>query len=443
MRWSAGELADLVGGELSGPPDTPVEWATQDSRLVGDRPNALFVPLVAARDGHDFVPAAFAAGATVSLTDRRVAGSCTIRVADTSAALSRLGSVARDRLANATVIGITGSVGKTTTKDLLMAILVLGTDGERIVHANALSFNNEIGVPLTLLSAPDDAEIVLVEMGARGKGHIAALCRVARPTVGIVTNVGKAHTAEFGSIEAVAQAKGELIEALPANGLAVLNADDARVLAMAGRTDSRVVTFGAGGVVRAEQIRLTDDLRPRFHLVSPWGNVEVDLGVAGAHLVADSLAAAATALALGVDPRKVASALVSPVVSPMRMALGVTSSGARVLDDSYNANPMSVEGALHSLAALGGDRRIAVLGVMAELGDDTVAEHVRMAELASDLGIEVIAVDAEAFGSSVTHVDSVEDVLMLLVGIGVGDVVLVKGSRVAGLERLADALLAL
>jgi UDP-N-acetylmuramoyl-tripeptide--D-alanyl-D-alanine ligase len=441
MRWTAAAIADAVGGTLTGP-DVDVESVTQDSREIAGLERPLFVPLLAERDGHDFIGAAVGDGAVAYLTGREPlatdGSAAAIRVTDTAAALTALGAAARDRLDGATVVGITGSVGKTTTKDLLAAVLA----GDRRTHANVRSFNNEIGVPLTLLGAPDDAEAVVLEMGARGIGHIAELCAVARPTVGVVTTVGIAHTSEFGSVDAVAEAKGELIEALPAEGLAVLNADVPSVAAMAARTQAVVVTFGERGEVRAEDLSLDDDLTPRFRLVAPQGSAVVVLGARGIHLVDNALAAAAVGLHLGMAPDVVAARLAVPVLSPMRMALARTASGARVLDDTYNANPMSTAGALRSLAHLRAARRTAVLGVMAELGEVAAREHAAVAALAEELGIHVVAVDAPDYvGADVEHVGDIGEARARLGPLGPDDAVLVKGSRVAGLERLVDELL--
>lgn len=482
MRWTAAEIAEVVGGTVThGDPATVIETVTQDTREIADRP-ALFVPLVADRDGHEFVARSGAAAAFSSRASADLgslpAALAVIEVSDTAAALSALGSAGRARLDGRPVIAITGSVGKTTTKDLLASILA----ADRSTHASHRSFNNEIGVPLTILNAPDDVEALVLEMGARGPGHIAHLCSVGRPTVGIVTAVGAAHTSEFGSVEAIATAKGEIVEALPdesLGGVAVLNAAQPLVSAMASRTTARVVTFGAGGDVWADSVSLDDDLVPSFTLV--WGSdrIEVVLGARGIHLVDNALAAAAAALAVGVRLETVAAGLRTPQLSPMRMSLVRSTRGTRILDDSYNANPMSTEAALRSLAALpvpAGGRRFAVLGVMAELGDVAPFEHARIGRLAADLGIQVIAVDAPDYLAGVA--EATEDGAAGTAGsadtapsraggdleppgylaadipaalrfladppsgapIGPDDAVLVKGSRVAGLERLVDLL---
>jgi UDP-N-acetylmuramoyl-tripeptide--D-alanyl-D-alanine ligase len=426
------QIAEAVDGRVEGP-DLTVEGVAIDSRAVsgGD----LFVPVVAERDGHDFIAAALAAGATAYLTARAPCGGTAIVVDDTSVALARLGAAARERLPDR-VVGITGSVGKTSTKDLLASVLAR----RWVTGSSPQSFNNELGVPLTLVNAPEGAEAVVVEMGARGRGHIASLCAIARPTVGVVTAVAAVHTELFGTVDDVAVAKRELVEALPAAGTAVLNASDARVAAMAGHCAGRVLLVGTDeGDVRAEGVVLDGELRPRFRLVSPWGSVAVRLGVRGAHQVANALAAGAAGLACDVPLAGVAEGLGAATLSRWRMDLVRTPSGALVLNDAYNANPTSVAAALESLARLGvTGRRVAVLGVMAELGPESDREHERMGKLAADLGVRVIAVDAPAYGGEC--VEDIDGALAALGPVGEGDAVLVKGSRVAGLERVAAAL---
>jgi UDP-N-acetylmuramoyl-tripeptide--D-alanyl-D-alanine ligase len=440
MRFTANEIARAVDGTMRGD-DVNVTGVTIDSReVVGGE---LFVPILGDRDGHEFVPAAIAAGAAAYLTESGFVRSeaTAVVVEDTGRALLDLGRLARSRLADSgvdRVVGITGSVGKTTVKDLTAAALA----ARFTVQASPRSFNNELGVPITLANSPDDVEAVVVEMGARGRGHIAELCDLARPTIGIVTTVALAHAEMFGTVEEVAAAKGELVESLPLDGTAVLNGDQPLVAAMASRTRASVVTFAvdhAGADVTASGITIGDDLRPSFRLQSPWGEADVNLSVRGAHQVMNALAAAAAAMACGVPPENVADGLARAVLSPWRMDLQRTATGALVLNDSYNANPTSMEAALRSLAALPARRHIAVVGVMAELGPSGPAEHLRMAELARALGIDLIAVQAADYGVRV--VENVDNALAALAELGDGDAVLVKGSRVAGLERLAASLL--
>jgi UDP-N-acetylmuramoyl-tripeptide--D-alanyl-D-alanine ligase len=426
------DIAAAVGGELVGD-DLVVGGFSIDSRTIaaGD----LFVPVVAERDGHDFIVAAVDGGAAAYLSAGPEPGDRPhVLVADTALALPAMAAAVRPALGDR-VIGVTGSVGKTSTKDLIAAALSAGLR----THASFRSFNNELGVPLTLLNAPDDVEAVVVEMGARGLGHIRELCRFVQPTIGVVTRVGAAHTELFGSVDAVAKGKGELVEALPRWGRAVLNADDPRVAAMADRCVCDVIGYGfERGDVRAEDIVLDDELRPSFTARTPWGDQPVRLRVAGMQNVHNALAAIAVGAACGLNTATVADGLARAEMSPWRMDVRRGSSGALVINDAYNANPMSTEAALRSLAAVDADRRIAVLGVMAELGDEHDAGHREMGELAAVLGIEVLAFDEPAYGFEVFT--GHDDVLAALGVLGARDAVLVKGSRVAGLEALAERL---
>jgi UDP-N-acetylmuramoyl-tripeptide--D-alanyl-D-alanine ligase len=430
VRFRTGEVAAATGGRLEGP-DVTVDGVSIDSR--GDVAGRLFVPVVAERDGHDYVAAALAAGAAAYVTSRPPDGGSAIVVDDTLVALGAVGGLARDRLPDR-VIGVTGSVGKTSVKDLLAAALA----GTYATVASERSFNNELGVPLTLANAPDGTEAAVVEMGARGIGHIRLLCELARPTIGIVTAVGHVHTELFGTIDDVALGKGELVESLPPSGTAVLNADDERVAAMAARTSATVITYGLAGEVTATDVTL-DDLRPAFRLRTPWGDADVRLAVRGHHQVGNALAAAAAALAAGAPLDAVADGLGRAALSPWRMDLRRTAAGALVLNDAYNANPISMAAALRSLAALDATRRVAVLGTMAELGDVAEAEHAAIAALAAELGIRVVALAEPRYGGE--QVADVDAAAATLGSLAEGDAVLVKGSRVAGLERLADVLL--
>ncbi len=433
----ASQIAAATGGTLHGP-DVQVDSAGIDSRAL--RAGQLFVPIVAERDGHDFIPAAVAAGASAYLTDRApdlALPATAIQVDDTFTALAALGREARRRLPDR-VVGVTGSVGKTSTKDLLAGVL----ETTYRTAASEKSFNNELGLPLTLLGAPDDTEAVVLEMGARGVGHIALLCEIASPTVGVLTRVEGVHLEMFGSLDDVARAKGELVESLPADGLAILNADHEIVAAMDARTQARVLTYGLapGADVRAENIVLDDQLRPRFDLITPWGAAAVALGARGEHQVPNALAAAAAGGGLGVPVDAIAAGLAGARLSGLRMELATTGAGVVVINDAYNANPTSMAAALGSLARLDARRRFAVLGTMAELGDDGPAAHREVAALAHDLGVAVIAVDEPAYGDGVTHVADVDAAVAALGDLTEGDAVLVKGSRVAALERVAQAL---
>jgi UDP-N-acetylmuramoyl-tripeptide--D-alanyl-D-alanine ligase len=426
-------MADATGGTRVGE-DVVAEGAAIDSRAVAR--GEVFVPVVAERDGHDFVADALARGAAAYLTARSPVGGTAVVVADTATALLDLGRAARRRLPDR-VVGVTGSVGKTSVKDLLAAAL----RSRLRTSASVGSFNNELGVPLTLLNADEGVEAVVVEMGARGPGHVALLCDVAAPTVAVVTRVAAAHTEVMGDLDRIAESKGELVEALPRTGTAVLNAADPRVAAMASRTKATVVRFGAGGDVVADGVELDDELRPSFRLRSPQGDVDVRLAVAGAHQVDNALAAAAAALACGVGPEDVAAGLARARLSPLRMALGRATSGLAVIDDSYNANPASMAAALRALAALPARRRFAFVGTMAELGERAAADHREVAALAAELGVQVVAVAEPAYGVEVVPDVEAATARATELELGEGDAVLVKASRVARLERLADALL--
>jgi len=436
VHLTVDEVARVTVGRTVGSPDLVVDGATMDSRAL--RPGQLFVALQGDRDGHAFVDSARAAGAAAALVERQDDRGPAVVVTDTRVALTALGAHARDRLGDIAVIAVTGSVGKTSVKDLIAA----ATSGSRATAASLRSFNNELGVPLTLLEAADDTEVAVIEMGARGVGHVRDLCTIARPTIGVVTAVALAHTEAFGAIEEVARAKGELVEALSADGTAVLNQADERVAAMASRTTATVLTYGVDrGDVRAEGVVLDDGLRPRFALVTPWGEAELVLAVRGRHNAENAAGAAAAALAAGTDFDGVIAGLASASLSPWRMELRVAPSGLRVLNDAYNANPTSMAAALEALADLDAERRTAVLGPMAELGDQAEAEHRRITERASSLGIRLLAVDTDAYGPTVEVVDGVDGAVGELGDLGPGDAVLVKASRVAGLERLAERLL--
>jgi UDP-N-acetylmuramoyl-tripeptide--D-alanyl-D-alanine ligase len=430
MRCTASELAAYLGGELVGP-DVAIDGASIDSRTI--RAGQLYAPIVAERDGHAFIPAALEAGASAYLTAQDPVAGTAIRVPATAAALLRLGAFARERVGGA--IGVTGSVGKTTTKDFLAACLASTFS----TAATAGSLNNELGLPLTLMNAPDGTRWVVLEMGAKRERDIERLAAVAGPDVGVVTSVAMAHVQFFGDLDGVARAKGELVEALPASGLAVLNFDDPRVRAMEGRAAAPVLGFGfdAGAEVRADDVRLDPDLRARFRLSSPWGQAEVHLAMHGSHQVPNALAAAAAALWCGVPIEAVAEALSQSSGSPMRMDIHRPPGGPTLVVDCFNAIPASTEAALHSLAALPGERKLALLGLMAELGTESEAEHHRIAALAAELGIEVIGYRTRLYGAA--EASDPEEAATSLRALGPRDAALVKGSRVARLDQVVRA----
>jgi UDP-N-acetylmuramoyl-tripeptide--D-alanyl-D-alanine ligase len=422
MRFGAGEAAALAGGSLSGP-DVTIDGVSFDSRSI--EPGQLFVPIVADRDGHEFIADAMRRGAAAYLTSR-------------PPELARLAAAMRQRF-HGSVVGITGSVGKTSTKDLTRAAVAAG----RRTWASERSFNNEQGLPTTVLNTPVDAEVMVLEMGMRGHGEITALCDIAAPGVGVVTRVAEAHSDRVGGIEGVARAKSELVRALPATGTAVLNADDHRVAAMAGLTPAQIVTFGTqpSADVCVSDIVVDLEARPAFTVRTPWGTAEVRLALRGAHMALNAAAALAVAGVLGVDLGDAAAALSDVAPGEMRMNVRHAGSGAVVLDDSYNANPTSMRAALDALAALPATRRIAVMGVMAEIAD-AEREHRQVAAYAAERGVVVMPVGTDLYGiSPVVDADSVAEALAAEFGsLAAGDAVLVKGSRVAGLDRVAAVL---
>ena len=444
------ELADIVGGDVvDGTGYEFVTSATIDSRAV--REGALFVALPGERaDGHAYAAAAVAAGAGGVLAARPV-GVPAVVVADPAEALANLACWTAARLPARTV-GITGSTGKTSTKDL--AAQVVERAGTTVAPVG--SFNNELGLPLTVLTADESTEFLVLEMSARGTGHIAWLCGVAPPEAGVVLNVGVAHLGEFGSREAIAQAKGELVEALPASGVAILNADDDLVMAMRARTSARVVTFGGGGDYRAEEVTLDGLSRASFRLVTPGGAAHVRLRLVGEHHVSNALASAAIGAWAGLDVGTVAAALSDAVPrSRWRMEVTERDDGVVVINDAYNANPDSMRAALKALVAAGRGRRTwAVLGEMAELGDAAWEEHDALGRLCVRMNVaRLVAVGPNAkaihagatlegsWGEEAAYVEDAGAAIRLLhAELEPGDVVLVKASRAAALERVALAL---
>jgi UDP-N-acetylmuramoyl-tripeptide--D-alanyl-D-alanine ligase len=446
-----------------GSPETTVTGVCVDSRAV--EPGCLFIAMKGERvDGHDFLDSAVESGARVLLVDRpveeigfiqrsRVADSiAVVRVADPVAALQAIASAHREHLA-CPVVGITGSTGKTTTKDFLTSVLsttyrTVSTQGNR---------NNEIGLPLTILSGGVQTEVLVVEMGMRGLGQISRLCEIARPDLGLITNVGTSHIEILGSREAIAEAKSELVLAIPHDGRVCLNGDDEVSRAMASRSAAPVVFYGLGPdcEVRATDIVLDDDGNASFVLHTRHGQVNVRLGVSGRHNVYNALAAAAVATELGIDLPSLAEGLSTARFSGMRMESFSTASGVTVVNDAYNANPTSMAAAVDTLGAMRIEgRRIAVLGDMAELGSLAQLAHFEIGELVARVGIDVlvtigekaarIADGARAEGmprENITKCSRMDEALDVLEGlVQPGDAVLAKASRLMGLEAIVEGL---
>jgi len=444
-------IAEEVGGRLTGP-DPQVTHVVTDSRLAG--PGALFVALSGERtDGSRFVEDALERGATGALVPEGVVVSGSgIMVASTGEALLKLATAERAR-SSAIVVGITGANGKTTTKDMVSAVLSRAYR----THASPGSFNNEIGLPITILGADPSAEVVVAELGARRKGDVTLLCEVAKPAIVVVTNVGVAHIEVFGSWEAIVEASAEPVEAVAADGWAVLNADDPIVAGFRSRAAGRVVTFGVhpDADVRAEGVEIGADGTASFILLAGDRSVPVHLSIAGEHMVLNALAAAAVGEILGVPAEVSAEALGSTAVSRWRMETFTTHEGVRVINDAYNANPESMAAALKTARVMAADARlIAVLGHMAEIGPIAGDAHEQVGDLAARLPVDrlvTVGRDARPIGmaalregvepENVVSYDDPRDALAdVRTHAHVGDVVLVKGSRVAGLESVAEAL---
>jgi UDP-N-acetylmuramoyl-tripeptide--D-alanyl-D-alanine ligase len=456
---SIAQLAEITGGALDEVPGARAVVAGPvviDSREA--QPGSLFAALPGTRaDGHDFARAAVAAGAVLVLAQRPV-GVPALIVGDVQAALGILAAAVVARLPGLTIAGITGSAGKTTTKDLTAQLVEsLGP-----TVSNRGSYNNEIGHPLTVLRVTEQTRYLISELSARGPGHIAALCAIAPPRLGAVLCVGHAHAGEFGGIEQVARAKSELPAALPADGVAVLNADDPRVLAMARHTRARVVTFGqsAQADVRADGITTDDQGRAAFTLVTAGGTAPVRLRLHGRHHVTNALAAAALAGRLGLGTDAIAAGL-SEAVARSRWRMEVTQrlDGVTIINDAYNANPESLRAALTALADMtgrgeAGRRGFAVLGEMTELGELAGKFHEEAGLLAARAGITgligvgagavPILAGAKAVPSWQGELLQVPDAAAAVAALGQrlrgGDVVLVKASHSVGLESVALAL---
>jgi UDP-N-acetylmuramoyl-tripeptide--D-alanyl-D-alanine ligase len=468
---SLAQIATITGAAMDQVADPGVAVTGPvviDSRRAA--PGSLFAALPGERaDGHDFAAAAVAAGAVAVVATRPVAAPALV-VPDVPDALARLAQANARRLPGLTIAGITGSAGKTTTKDLTAQL------AERLgpTVAPEGSFNNELGHPLTVLLAGERTRYLILELSARGPGHIAKLCEIAPPRLGAVLNVGRAHLGEFGSPAAIARAKGELAEALPAAGVAVLNADDPQVAAMAARTQARVVTFGrsAAAIVRATGVAADDAGRPAFTLVTPEGAAPVRLNLRGAHNVPNALAAAALAREFGMPVDAVADGLSAAVArSKWRMEATERPDGVLVINDAYNASPEAMAAALASLRVMTGGgpaasgpppspgtlrrRGFAVLGHMAELGEASAAAHEEVGALAARAGVTALVVVGDAaapilagakaepcWQGELMHVPDQQAAVRAIRGLlAPGDVVLVKASRAAGLEQVALALL--
>jgi UDP-N-acetylmuramoyl-tripeptide--D-alanyl-D-alanine ligase len=453
------QVAEIVGGRLRGIDDPSADRLVIDGPVVTDSreagPGGLYIARIGeSMDGHQFVSGARDRGAVAAMTTREVDELPCVVVDDIQAGLAALARSVVDRHPGLTVIGITGSSGKTSTKDLLASVLSAAAP----TVAPVGSLNSEVGVPLTVFRVVRETRYLIVEMGARGIGHVAYLTTIAPPQLGIELNVGSAHVGEFGSREAIGVAKAELVAALPDSGVAILNADDSVVRSMAGRTRARVVLTGTApdADIRAEDITLDSQGRPSYLLRTPVGEAKVSLPLHGEHHVANSLAVVAAALECGLDLDLTVSVLGSAVpTSRWRMEVTERADGVTVVNDAYNANPDSMRAALKALAAMGVGRRTwAVLGSMLELGEESTAEHDAIGRLAVRLNVGRLVVVGEtarpmatgaqhegSWGDEAVWVPDADAAYALLEQeLRPGDVVLFKSSRDAGLRWLGDRI---
>jgi UDP-N-acetylmuramoyl-tripeptide--D-alanyl-D-alanine ligase len=443
ITLTAGEIALLVGGELHCDKDLLVSKAPEfDSRLA--TPGCIFLALKGEKvDGHDFAVDAYRAGAMFSLTTHRIDGPCIV-VKDVLAALAALAAFVRKRLTGLTVVGITGSQGKTSTKDLLSHMLsVVGP-----TVAPAGSFNNDLGLPITLLQCDERTKFCILEMGARHKGDIARLCEIAQPNIGIVLVVGTAHLGEFGSVQAIAETKSELIKSLGPDGVAILGSYDQYTPAMASLHEGRIIIFGNGQEVRATDIEIREGC-PHFDIVTPAGRDAVGMRLVGEHQISNALAAAAVGTALQLPIELIASSLsTAENASKWRMELH-DAFGLLIINDSYNANPDSMAAAMRSLVLFAQERggeSWAFVGKMRELGESSAAQHAAIGTLAQETGIDhLVAIAAPEYGNAqgqmlIHHYASIDECLSMTDYFSAGDVVLVKASRSEGFEVLAQRL---
>jgi UDP-N-acetylmuramoyl-tripeptide--D-alanyl-D-alanine ligase len=445
---TASEIADIVKGQLHGEPHVVVNMpAVFDSREA--KQGSLFLALVGDnQDGHDYVDAALGNGAVLTFSTRTVKGNHVV-VSDVIEAVSLLAHYVRSQLSAMKVIGITGSQGKTSTKDLLRSICA--TSGKTV--APLASYNNELGVPLTLLQCDEKTQYCIIEMGARHKGDIARLCSVVKPDIGVVLRVGNAHIGEFGSQEAIAQTKSELIQSLAADGIAILGSYDKFTIAMKSLHKGKTLTFGEnqGDDVRAADIEIREG-RAHFDLVTPQGRDAVGLRLIGAHHVSNALAAAAVATALGIAIEVIAGALsTAEIASKWRMELHELE-GLMLINDSYNANPESMAAALRTLLLFAQERggeSWAFIGKMHELGESSATHHLDIGTLAQEIGIdhcvaiatpEYAPVSGGSASMTFHNLGTIDEAIEFSSHINKGDVVLVKASRAEHFELLSDGI---
>lgn len=460
-----GSILEALNGSLvAGTSDTVITSVSIDSRTV--EKGALFIPVKGENfDGHDFIKSALENGAVAFLTERwneqirlpmheLLSSEITaVKVRNTVKALQDLSLYWRGRL-DLRVVGVTGSTGKTSTKDMIASVL-----SERLnVVASEKSYNNEVGVPLTILKADRKTGVLVVEMAMRGLGQIGELAEIAKPDVGVVTNVGKTHFELLGSEELIAEAKSELVKAVPSTGTVILNLDDAWTQRLKEMTRAAVITYGMskGATFRADRIEIDNTGRPSFELHSPDGEIKIDLPLTGRHNIYNALAAAAVGYVLDINLNAVKKGLEKTVLTGMRMQIFSTADGVIVINDAYNANPTSMKAALQALKDFdGGFRKIAVLGDMLELGKLSDIAHFEIGEDIRKVGVDMLITIGEkgkriaegairkGFDEKAAFVcqTTAEAAKILKVHVRPKDVILVKASRAMKLEEVLDSLL--
>ncbi len=451
---SVKDVVKACNGELvSGDIDTKVTGVSTDTRTL--QPGDLFFALTGeSSDGHKFLHDALSRGAAGVVVSRKVEAKClAIRVQDTLLALGDLGAFYRSKF-DPVVVGVTGSVGKTTTKEMIAAVAA----AKGPVLKNAGNFNNEIGLPLTLFGLTKKHEVAVVEMAMRGPGQIEYLAKIARPRIGVITNIHLSHVELLGTLDAIADAKGELLDYLPADGVAVLNADDAYFDYLSRRANCRIVSFGesARADVRASSAGIDADGCCNFQVTTARGSFDMRIPVPGEHNIKDALAAIAVGEELGIAHDDIKEALAGFKPPEKRSNVIPTRRGVVVIDDTYNASPPSTLSAIKTLSMMEGDRKIAVLGDMLELGDHAIDAHLEVGRAVRDSGIDLLmvvgqlarliargAIDAGMPISQVMEYEDSSQAAREIIGkVRERDVVLVKGSRAMKMEKVVEGLLA-
>lgn len=435
MRIAASVVAEMTSGRLVGADCDAIGIAFDSRALVSGQ---IFVAITAERDGHDFLINAREAGAAFAIVQRGrvVDGLTCVEVDNTETAIAQVATAVRATMMpslQGRVVGVTGSAGKTSTKDFIHAVL---SSAYPNAYCSPASLNNDIGLPATILNSPDGCDALVLEMGMRGFGEIQRLCEIGQPVIGVLTNIGDAHSERVGGIDGVARAKFELLQALPGDGVAIINADCPQSMARRHLLTTRVVTFGSGTDADVQWAIDSVDENGCARATFTYNGSRVTgvVGLPGRHMVANAAAAVAVGVMCSIPLEKCVTALGSSTSQVGRMQWKRGTNGIRILDDSYNANTLSMLAALDVLRAMPG-HRVAVLGKMSEISDSE-AQHARVADIAQQHGIEVLACETTLYGSEALSPEEIAARIKEM-----GEVcVLVKGSRAAATERVVQLL---